>query len=323
MDLSAELVARILCFIPLSPAKLAMQGVSKTFRRAMQTTQAHAGTTEVTFPLQASHSPCISKDILRVLSFVCLGPNQNDFSRVAFLDHLQSLACEYGALQPVSSLQTVQELTLECIMSYGRTTYFSSTSHKRFLYDKKISLAHMFPNVKRLYLHSIPQGDIVDGEACFLQDIQLLSLQRVVLDNYPDKCMPLLAQNPHWELLEVSVNPMPFGNQMPLTESCVHISTALLVTTLNLQDIDTDRLDLSEFCCCSRLKTLTFRLWRHADFFQTFRVSKLATLPKSCCTVKFLNFEPWLHLSELTGWRRRWDRSKGPLLKDLELTRVE
>ena len=322
MELSAELVAHILYFIPISPAKLAMQGVNKTFRQAMQMTHAHAGTTEVTFPLQDSHPPCISRDILRVMSFVCLGPNQKDLSRVAFMDHLQSLACEYGALQPVSPLQTVQELTLDCIMCYGRTFHNLRQAPRCFTYDKKISLAHMFPNVKRLHLHSVPREDIVDGETCFLKDIQLMSLRRVVLDNYPYKRMPLLAQNPQWDLLDVYVNPIEFGNRMPLTESCVPASTADIVTTLHLQEIDTDRLDLSEFCHCSRLKTLTFWLWCAArrQFLQTFRIFNLATLPESCCTVKFLNFEPLVHLSELTGWR--WDRSPGPFLTDLELTRV-
>ena len=143
-------------------------------------------------------------------------------------------------------------------------------------HDKKISLVRLFPNVK----------PFLSCCACQLP------------------CMPLLAQKPQWDLLDISVNPMPFGNRLPLTERCVPASTADIVTTLHLQDIDTDRLDLSEFCFCSRLKTLTFRLWSSSEFFQTFQLSNLATLPKSCCTVKFLNFEPsgWVHLSELTGW---------------------
>lgn len=316
MELSAELVACILYFVPLSPAKLAMQGVSRSFRKAMRTTQAHAGNTEVTFPLQASHPPCISRDILRVMPLVCLAPEQKDFSWVAFLEHLQELACEYGALQPVSPLQTMQKLTLDCIVSYKR-------HRQRFMYNKKISLDYLFPNLKQLYLHSIPQEDVVHGqqsEKHFLKDIQLMSLQCVVLDNYPYQCMPLLAQNPKWATLDISVNSMPFGNQMPLTESCVPASTADIVTSLHLQDIDIDSLDLNEFARCARLRTLTFRLWSHSEFFQNFMLFNLASLPTSCCTVKFLNFEPFMRLSELKGWH--WGRSSGTIGWNLELTRL-
>ena len=152
MELSAELVARILYFVPLSPAKLAMQVVSKSFRQAMQTTQAHADNTELTFPLQASYPPCISRDILRALPSVCLAPRQKDFSWVAFLHHLQALTCDYGTLQPVSPLTTVQVLTLDCVMCYEGL-------RQRFKYDKQILIAYLFPNVKRLYLHSVPRED--------------------------------------------------------------------------------------------------------------------------------------------------------------------
>lgn len=319
MELSVELIASILCFVPLSSAKLAMQGVSKSFRQAMQTPQAHAGSREVAFPLQATHSPCISRDILKVMSFVCLGPRRKDFSWVAFLDHLQALACEYGDLQPVSPLQTIQELTLDCLISYGRPL-------RRCPYDKKISLAHMFPNIKRLHVHSIPLQASVPGqepESCFLKDIQLMTLQLVVLDNYPYQQMPLLAQNPEWACLDVTVNSLPYGNKMPVTESCVPASTAGIVTSLYLQDIDIDRLDLSEFCHCSKLKSLTFRLWKYSEFFHCFQLFDLARLPKSCCTVKFLNFEPFLQVSESKGWG--WVKSPASILTDeavLELTRV-
>lgn len=268
MELSAELVACILYFVPLSPAKLAMQGVSRSFRQAMRTTQAYAGNTEVTFPLQASHPPCISRAILRVMPLVCLAPKQKDFAWVSFLDHLQALACDYGTLQPVSPLRTVQKLTLDCIVSYKR-------HRQRFLYNKKVSLAYLFPNLEQLYLHSIPHENIMHGDN-LLKDIQLMSLQCVVLDNYPYQSMPQLAQNPKWATLDISVNPLPFGNPMPLTESCVPPSTADIVTSLYLQDIGIDRLDLSEFDSCSRLKTLTFKLWWHSEFFDDFQLVNLA-----------------------------------------------
>lgn len=93
MDFSSDLIARILYCIPFSPAKLAMQGVSKRFRQAMQTRQAHAASAKVTFPLEESHSPCIPRSILKVLPYVSLGSRQTDLSWVAFLDHLQVLAC--------------------------------------------------------------------------------------------------------------------------------------------------------------------------------------------------------------------------------------
>ena len=254
------------------------------------------------------------------MPFVCLGPRQKDFSWVGFLDHLQALACEYGDLQPVSPLQTIQELTLDCLISYGRPV-------RRCPYDEKISLACMFPNVKRLHLHSIPLQVSVPGqqpESCFLKDIQLMSLQLVVLNNYPDQQMPVLAQNPEWACLDVTVNPLPYGHQMPVTESCVPVSTADIVTSLYLQDIDIDRLNLNEFCHCSKLKTLTFKLWECSEFFHSFQLFDLASLPKSCCTVKFLNFEPFMQVSELMGWR--WVKGRASVLSDevvLELTRVD
>ena len=50
MDFPSDLIARILFCIPFSPAKLAMQGVSKSIRQAMQTQQAHAAIAKVIFP---------------------------------------------------------------------------------------------------------------------------------------------------------------------------------------------------------------------------------------------------------------------------------
>ena len=119
-----------------------------------------------------------------------------------------------------------------------------------------------------------------------------MSLQLVVLDNYPYQQMPRLALGPKWACLNLTVNSTPFGNQMPLTESCVPASTADIVTSLYLQDVDIDRLDSSKFCHCSRLKILTFRLWKYSEFSRVLQLLGLATLPKSCCTVEFLKFEP-------------------------------
>ena len=102
VELSVESIARILCFVPLSPVKLAMQGVTMSFQQAVQTPQAHAGTTEVTFPFKHHMRLAYQETYLGVMPFVCLGPRQKDFSGVAVLDHLQALACDYGALHPVS-----------------------------------------------------------------------------------------------------------------------------------------------------------------------------------------------------------------------------
>ena len=115
-------------------------------------------------------------------------------------------------------------------------------------------------------------------ELCFLKDIQLMSLQRVVLDNFPFQSMPLLAQNPDWAVLDIFINPMPFGYQMPVTKSCVPPATADIVTSLHLQNIDTNRLDLSEFHKFSRLKALTFELWSHSEFFQDVQLFNLANI---------------------------------------------
>lgn len=88
MEFSTEVIARILYYVPLSQAKLAMQGVSTSFRQALKTPQAHAVAAHITFPLEDSHPLSTSRDILRVIPYVSLGPRQKDFSWVACLDHV-------------------------------------------------------------------------------------------------------------------------------------------------------------------------------------------------------------------------------------------
>ena len=80
MEISTELIARILYYVSLSPAKLALQGVSNSFRQALQMPQAHAVTAYVTFPLETHIRRAHQRKFLGVMSFVCLGPRQRDFS---------------------------------------------------------------------------------------------------------------------------------------------------------------------------------------------------------------------------------------------------
>ena len=213
MECSTEVIARILYYVPLSQAKPAMQTVSTSFRQALKTPQAHAIAGHVSFPLEDSHPFCTSRKIVRVLPFVSLGPRHKDFSWVGFLDHLQALACHYKSLRPVPPLQTVQELILDCVSSYGE-----NNDCAQCLYDSGISLFRLFPNVKRLQLHAVPDEEGVDGQETeyeFLKDIQLMTLQRIVLYDYPDPYVPLLAQNPEWACLDMNMNSTVYGNDSP------------------------------------------------------------------------------------------------------------
>ena len=242
------------------------------------------------------------------MSFVCLGPRQTDFSWVAFLDHLQTLACNYGCLRPVSPLLTVQELVLDCVADPD------TGMGLRCRHDVKMSLARLFPNVKRLRLNSIPDDyrydeDCEQVELCFFKDIQLMTLQLVALYNYPYGRVPILTQNPEWTRLDVTINPQ-MNDHEPIYEiERVPASSADLLTSLTLCSLDTEKIDLSVFSSCSRLEHLTFQLWDETDSEilgdvgpETIQLVNLRSLTKACHTLEFQDFVPYVHSVKLRGW---------------------
>lgn len=96
--------------------------------------------------------------------------------------------------------------------------YCTYNTYDLCICNKKISLAHLFANVKRLRLHGIPLEDAVEShetESWFFKDIQRMKLQLVVLYDYPCPEVPLLAQDPEWACLEVNVNSGSYGNKWP------------------------------------------------------------------------------------------------------------
>lgn len=217
MEFSTELVARILYYVPQSPAKVALQAVSTSFRQALQTPQAHAVAAHITFPLEDADPLRIPRAILRVM-----GPKQQDFSWVGFLDHVQVLACKYEVLRPISPLQTVRELILDCVGNYN--TFHNYIPQCR--YSNRIALADLFPNVKKLCLHAVPVEDGVDDaetEFKFFKDIQLMTLQLVVLYDYPEPRAPLLTANPDWAYLEVNIDSVMYGNDCPDASDCIPV----------------------------------------------------------------------------------------------------
>lgn len=162
-------------------------------------------------------------------------------------------ACSYGALRPISPLQSVQELFNNPFCG----------DDQLFEYDGKLSLARMFPNVKRLHLSGIPIDTAVDGEQSemsFFKDIQLMSLQLMVLENYPYDRVPILAQKPDWACLDITIHPDLYLYD-PLIDACVPASTADIVTSITLRDLDNiPEINMREFSSCSRLDHLTFQL---------------------------------------------------------------
>lgn len=306
MEFSTELLARMLYYVPQSPAKVAMQGVSTSFRQALQTRQAHAIAAQITFPLEDADPLRIPRAILRVMPFVSLGPKQQDFSWVGFLDHVQVLACKYEALRPNSPLQTVRELILDCVGHYNTFHHYIPQCR----HNKKISLAHLFPNVTRLRLHAIPVEDGVDDEETefeFFKDIQLMTLQLVVLYDYPEPIAPILTGNPDWACLKVNIDSVMYGNDCPDASDCIPVCTAHIITSLTLHNLNATLIDLSVFSFCSRLKDLAFG----QEMTDRVEIVGIEQLPKTCCTVTFRDFIPYMHsLSNLKSWRCEWGKDQ-------------
>lgn len=315
MEFSPEVIARILYYIPLSPAKLAMQGVSNSFRQALKTRQAHPVAAQVTFPLEDSHPPCTSRDILRVTPFVCLGPRHKDFSWVAFLDHVQVLACNYDSLCPVSPLQTIQELTLDCISKYG------AYRNEQCEYSSKISLAHLFPSVRRLRLHAIPVEDSGDGqnyEYRFFKDLQLMTLQRMVIYDYPDPYVALLAQSPDWAYVEVNFNSGMYGQDaFDPFDNYIPDFSAVIISSVTLHNIEALHIRLSIFGACSSLEDLTFGLNKIMVDSDSVQITGVQSLSKTCGTLHFQDFIPHVQdLSELLGWRCESGKGRSTISHD-------
>lgn len=303
MDFSVELIAQILYRVPLSPAKLVMQSVSKAFRQALQTPQAHHPTAQVEFPLVASCTPGTPREMSKVLPFVCLGAGQKDFSWVAFLDHLQILACEYGALRPISPLQNVQELILDAVDLSGDVCLFQ--------YNPSLCLSYMFPNVKTLHVNGIPlegKDNENDGFSAFMEDIEAMTLQLFKMDDYPHGQLPIVTDNRGsgvcWSYWDVTINTVPYNHLLmdlsdPVSAApAFYDLSAALVTSLQIHLNETTRIDLACFNGCSRLERLSFVL---ADDTEPVIVFKIDWLPKSCCILQFINFEPYMPCF-MKGW---------------------
>ena len=182
--------------------------------------------------------------------------------------------------------------------------------YEQFEHDGKLSLAWMFPNVKRLHLRGIPMDDAGDGgeqtELSFFKDIQLMSLQLMVLEDYPYDRLPVLAQKPDWARLDITIHPDIYENDPSLTDSCVPACTADVVTSITLRDLGDTEISMREFSSCSRLEHLTFQLQDDTDDDEIVQLVNLKSLTKSCRTLKFRNFIPcFLDVSESQGWRWR------------------
>lgn len=119
---------------------------------------------------------------------------------------------------------------------------------------------------------------------------------------YPEPKAPLLTKNPDWACLEVTIN------ECPDADDCVPASIAHTITSLTLHNLDTTLLDLSSFSCCSRLKDLVFGEDTAMDSDHV-AIMGIEKLPKTCCTLRFQDFMPYMpNLSQLNGWRCEWGR---------------
>ena len=161
----------------------------------------------------------------------------------------------------------------------------------------------------RLRLHGVPLEDDVQNqeiESWVFKDIQTMKLQLIVLYDYPCP-VPLLAQNPEWACLEVNIDLEIYGCDWPDTAS-IPASTAPIIASLTMYTGAT-LIDLSAFWSCSRLECLTFRLEEGMD--EPVEVEYIQSLPKSCCTLQFHDFVPFVQgLSELKGWHCKWGKGQ-------------
>lgn len=294
-ELSVELIAHILYNLPLCERKLRMQLVSKRFRQAMTLPEAHAATAKTKFLLNESCSPGTARSVLNAMPFVSLRTDQTDFSWVAYLSNLQILACGYGALRPISPITSVRELILDC--ATGLTTERWQAS----LYSEKVSLAALFPNLKKLNINGIPEEKESDK---FFRDVQRMKLDVFNQVNYPILEVPSLheAQWAQWNLAvnpglwEVSLN----APEDYMIEAITPNSASLLTSfTLKIARVEENfEVDLSIFCECSRLERLNFLL---EDPTNTILVVNADKLPQTCTLVQFGNFAPYIQ--GVDGWR--------------------
>ena len=310
-ELSVELIAHVLYYVPVSESKLKMQLISKRFRQAMALPEAHSITANAEYPLKASIPPGTSRSVLSVMPSISLRSGDRDFSWVAFLGNLQILACGYGALRPVSPIKTVRELILDC--GTGRQT---SGGWQASLYSREISLATLFPNVKKLNVNGIPEETETYK---FLEDIQRMKLDIFHQVNYPFLGIPMLNENQvtNWNQWSLAVKPAAWdlawvSPEDDLFEDISQFSASLLTAfRVSIGRVnDNFEIDLSRFCDCVKLQRLEFEL---EDPSNTILVVNADKLPQSCTLVQFANFAPFIQ--GVDGWR--WEDSQSGLCRNI------
>lgn len=316
-ELSAELVARILHFVPLSEAKLNMQLVNKRFHEAMTMPEAHAATAKAEFPLEASWPTGVSRDVLKVMPFVSLGARQKDFSWVGFLNNLQILACDYEALRPIAPIESVRELILECTIDDNEGYWDQQVLRQ----GTQVFISALFPGLKKLHVNGIPGEFSSDhNRRLFFEDIQLLKLDSLITEQYPYAKVPVLDESitTLWERWDLSINVTAYDRHNidgPLNgyldENISALSASLLTTfTVKIPDRAESMMDLNIFRACSRLERLNFVL-ENPD--NTVLVVNAGQLPAKCVLVHCANFVPFIQ--GVDAWR--WEDSQSGICRNV------